>query len=81
MDDAGVKIVLETSKMVRVAMVLLNGICIGTMYKLQGSTISDGCNSFIVPGIGFEEEKTPTVSGKNIMVWHQILGYIREKGH
>ena len=44
-------------------MVLLNGFQFGTMYKLQGITISDGCNSSIVPDIGFKDEITPTVSG------------------
>ena len=43
-------------------------------------TISNGCNSFIVPYIGAEEEKTPTVSGEKVMPWHQRLGHIREKG-
>jgi hypothetical protein len=38
-------------------MVLLKGVWIGTLYKLLGSTISDGCNSSIVPEIGVEEEK------------------------
>jgi hypothetical protein len=61
-------------------MVLLKGLRFGTLYKLQGSTISDGCNSSIVPYIGVEEEITPTVSGEKVMLWHQILGNIREKG-
>jgi hypothetical protein len=54
MDDAGVKMVFEkeTCRMVRGEMVLLKGVWIGTMYKLKGSTISDGCNSSIVPDIG-----------------------------
>jgi hypothetical protein len=42
--------------------VLLKGVRIGNLYKIQGSTISDGCNSSIVPKIGSEEEKTPTIS-------------------
>ena len=49
------------------------------MYKLQVSTISDGCNSFVVPDIGDEEEKTPTVFGEKAMLWHQRLGHIGEK--
>jgi hypothetical protein len=82
MDDAGVKIVFEkeTCRMVRGEMVLLKGVWIGNMYKLQRSTISDRCNSSIVPNIGVEEEKNPTVSGENTMLWHQRLGHIREKG-
>ena len=82
MDDTGVKTVFEkeTCRMVRGAMFLLKGVRCGTLYKFQGSTISDGCNSSIVPNIGFEEEITPTVSGKKVMMWHQRLGHIGEKG-
>jgi hypothetical protein len=50
------------------------------LYKIQGSTISDGCNSYIVPDIGVEEERTLTVSREKVMLWHQRLGHIREKG-
>ena len=83
MDDAGVNKVFEkeTYRMVRGAMVLPNGVRIGTMYKLQGITINDGCNSSIVPDIGVEEERTPTVSGEKVMLWHQRLGHIGEKGY
>jgi hypothetical protein len=82
MDDAGVKTIFEkeTYRMVRGEMVLLKGVWFGTLYKLQGSTIIDGCNSSIVPDIGFEEERTPTVSGEKVMMWHQRLGHIGEKG-
>jgi hypothetical protein len=66
--------------MVQGAMVLLKGVWFGTMYKMQGSTINDGCNSSIVLDIGVEEEITPTVSGEKVMLWHQRLGHIREKG-
>ena len=58
---------------------LLNGVWFGTLYKLQGSTISDGCNNFVVPEIGVEEEKSPTVSRENAMLWHQRLAHIEEK--
>jgi hypothetical protein len=61
-------------------MVLFKGVQFGTMYKLEGRTISDGCNSSIVLDIGVEEERTPTVSGENVMWWHQRLGHIGEKG-
>jgi len=47
---------------------------------MQGSTISDGCNISIVPDIGFEEEKTPTTSREKVMMWHQRLRHIKEKG-
>jgi hypothetical protein len=57
MDDVGVKIIFEkeTCRMARGAMVLLKGVRFGTLYKMQGSTISDGCNSSIVPDTRFEE--------------------------
>jgi hypothetical protein len=58
---------------------LLKGAQIGTLYKLQGSTISDGCNSSIVPDIGAEEEKTPTFFAEKVILWHQRLGNIRKK--
>jgi hypothetical protein len=82
MDDAGVNKVFEkeTCRMVRGAMVLPNGVRIGTMYKLQGNTITNGCNRSIVPDIGLEEENTPTVSGEKVMLWHQRLRHIGEKG-
>jgi hypothetical protein len=82
MDDAGVKRIFEneTCKMVRGEMVLLKRVWFGNLYKLQGNTISGGCNSSIVPDIGVEEERTPTVSGEKVMMWHQRLGHIREKG-
>jgi hypothetical protein len=40
--------------MVREAMVLLKGFRFGNMYKMQGRTINDGCNSPIVPNIRVE---------------------------
>eukprot|EP00253_Pinus_taeda_P025935 PITA_25935 len=50
LDDAGVKIVFEkdTYKMIRGALVLMRGVRSGTLYKLQGSTVVDGCNSSMV---------------------------------
>jgi hypothetical protein len=80
--DEGVKIVFEkeTYMIVRGGMVLLKGVHIGTIYKLLGSTISNVCNNSIFLEIGFEEEKTPTASRENIILWHQILGHIKENG-
>eukprot|EP00253_Pinus_taeda_P026197 PITA_26197 len=51
LDDAGVKIVFrkDAYKMVRGALVLMQGVRIGTLYKLQGSMVVDGCNSSVVP--------------------------------
>jgi hypothetical protein len=81
MDDAGVKTIFEkeTCRMVRGAMALLKGVQFGTLYKMEGSNISDGCNSSIVPYIGVEEEITPTFFGEKVMLWHQRLGHIGEK--
>jgi hypothetical protein len=80
MDDVGLKIVFEkeTYRMVRGARVLPKGVRIGTLYKIHGRNISDGCNSFVVPEIGAEEEKTPSFSGEKAMLWHQRLGHIKE---
>jgi hypothetical protein len=82
MDNAGVKRIFEkeTCRMVRGAMVLLKRFRFGTVYKLQGITISDGCNSSIVTNIGVEEEITPIVFQDMVMSWHQILGHVGEKG-
>ncbi len=79
MDDAGVKIVFEkdTWKMVQGAMVLMQEVWIGTLYKLQGNTVVDGCNSSVVPESGVENL---VASGEKIMLWHQRLGHIGEKG-
>ena len=63
--------------MVRGALVLMRGVRIGTLYKLQGNTVIDGCNSFVVLEGG---EKSLAVSGENTMLWHQRLGHIGDKG-
>jgi hypothetical protein len=60
-------------------MVLLKEFRIGTLFKLLGSIISDGCNNSIFLDIGVEV-KNPRVSGEKTMLWHQRLGHIREKG-
>eukprot|EP00253_Pinus_taeda_P002765 PITA_02765 len=79
LDDAGVKIVFEkdTCKMVRGALVLMQGVRTGTLYKLQGGIVVDGCNSSVVPESGAENL---VVSGERTMLWHQRLGHIGEKG-
>jgi hypothetical protein len=56
--------------------VFLRGVRIGSLYKFLGSTISDGCNCFMVLEIGDEEGKTHVLSGEKSMMWHQILGHI-----
>jgi hypothetical protein len=65
MNDVGVKTIFEkeTCRMAQGEIVLLKGVWFGTLFKLQGSTISDGCNSSIVLDIGVEEEITHIVSG------------------
>ena len=79
LDDACVKTVFEkdTCKMVRGALILMRGVWIGTLYKLQGSTVVHGCNSSMVPENGVENL---VVSGEKTMLWHQRLGHIGEKG-
>ena len=79
LDDAGVKIVFEkdTCKMVQGALILMWGVHIGTLYKLQGSNVVDGCNSYMVPKNGVENL---VVSGENTMLWHQRIGHIGGKG-
>ena len=59
--------------MVQEAMVLLKGFRFGNRYKLQGSIISDGCNSSNFLDIGVEEGKNATVIGEKFMLWHQRL--------
>jgi hypothetical protein len=82
MDDAGVDTVFgkNTCKMVRGAMVLMRGVRCGTLYKLLGSTYTNGCNSSVVPEQRNKEDKTNIVPGKKTMLWHQRLGHIGEKG-
>ena len=79
MDNASVKIVFEkyACKMVRGALVLIRGVRTGTLYKLQGSTIIDGCNSYVVPE---SRAESLAISGENTMLWHQRLGHIGDKG-
>ena len=55
----------------------MRGVRIGTLYKLQGRTVIDGCNSSMVLESGVENL---VVSGEKAMLWHQRLGHIGEKG-
>eukprot|EP00253_Pinus_taeda_P015532 PITA_15532 len=79
LDDAGVKTVFEkdTRKMVQGALVLIQGVPTRTLYKLQGSTVVDGCNSYVILESG---AKNLVISGERTMLWHQRLGHIQEKG-
>jgi len=78
LDDAGVKTVFEkdTCKTVRGALVLMRRVRTGTLYKLQGSTVVDGCNSSVVPKSGAENL---VASGERTMLWRQRLGHIGKK--
>ena len=64
-------------KMVQGELVLMWGVWIGTLYKLLGSIVIDGCNNYVVPESG---AKYLVVSGENTILWHQRLGNIGEKG-
>ena len=66
--------------MVQGVMVLMRGVPCGTLYRLLGRTLIDGCNNSIVPKSKDEESKVPGVSGGDTMLWHQILGHIGKKG-
>eukprot|EP00253_Pinus_taeda_P005426 PITA_05426 len=79
LDDAGAKTMFEkdTCKMVQEALVLMLGVWIRTLCKLQGSTVIDGCNNSVVPKGGAENL---VVSRENTMLWHQRLGHIGDKG-
>eukprot|EP00253_Pinus_taeda_P009995 PITA_09995 len=79
LDDVGVKTVFEkdTCKMVQGALVLMSRVPIEIVYKLQGSTIVDGWNSYLIPKSGVENL---VVSGENTILWHQRLGHIGENG-
>eukprot|EP00253_Pinus_taeda_P023813 PITA_23813 len=79
LDDTGVKAAFEkdTCKMVWGALVLMWGFQIRILYKMQGSIVIDGCNSFVVPESGAENV---VVSGEKTILWHQRLGHIRERG-
>eukprot|EP00253_Pinus_taeda_P032839 PITA_32839 len=59
------------------ALVLMRGVQIGTLYKMQGSTVVDGRNSSVVPESGAENI---VVSREKTMLWHQRLRHIGEKG-
>jgi hypothetical protein len=66
--------------MVRGEMVLMRGVQCGNLYKLLGSTCTNGCKSFVVPEQINKEDKTNIVPRKKTMMWHQRLGHIGEKG-
>ena len=59
------------------SLVLMRGVRIGTLYKLQGSNVVGGCNSSMIPESGAENL---VVFIEKTMLWHQRLGHIGEKG-
>jgi hypothetical protein len=70
LDDVGVDTIFgnKTCKMVRGAMVLMRGVWWGTLYKLFGSTYTNGCNSYVVPEQRNEGDKTNTVPENKTML-------------
>ena len=61
-------------------MILMRGVRCGSLYKLLGRTIINGCNNTIVPESKAEESKVPNISGGDTMLWNQRLGHVGEKG-
>ena len=53
---------------------------IRTLYKLEVSTVSERYNSSIVGEDSSETKRTPSSSIEKIMMWHQRMGHIGEKG-
>jgi hypothetical protein len=82
LDDVGVDTVFGkgSCKRVRGAMVPMRGVQCGNMYKLLGSSYTNGCNNFVVLEKRNEGDKTNTVPEKKTVLWHQRLGHIGEKG-
>ena len=60
-------------------MVLMRGVRYGTLYKLLGIPIIDGCNNSIVLERKNEERKALDVFRGDTMQWHLSLGHIGEK--
>jgi len=58
----------------------MRGVQCGTLYKLLGSTINDGCNNSIVPKGENEEEKTPTISVEKLFCGIEDLYILERKG-
>ena len=59
---------------------MMRGVQYGTLYKILGKTLIDECNNSIVLEEGGKDDKTLTALRGKTMLWHQILGHIREKG-
>ena len=69
MEDTGVRSVFEkdTCKMVRGAMVLMQVIKIGTVYKLLGKTNGNSCNQVAYP----KSDDILSCVTDSTMLWHQ----------
>jgi hypothetical protein len=63
----------KTCNMVQGTMVLMRGFWNANLYKLLGSTISNGCNSYVVLEGENEEDKTLTIYREKTMMWHKKL--------
>jgi hypothetical protein len=55
-------------------------IWIRTLYKLLGSTITDGRHSFVVLEGRHEEDRTTVIDGEKTMLWNKKMAHIGEKG-
>jgi hypothetical protein len=60
-------------------MVLMRGFHCGTLYKLLGSTYTNGCNSFFVLEQKNEGDKTNTIPEKKTMLWNQRQGILEKR--
>jgi hypothetical protein len=58
----------------------MRGVQCGNLYKLLGSTYTNGCNSYVFLEQTNKEDKTNTIPENKTMLWHQRLGHIGEKG-
>ena len=57
----------DTCNMVWGALVLMQGVQIGTLYKLQGGTVIDGCNISVVPEQSLEKIPCYGIKGLDIL--------------
>ena len=57
-------------------MVLMRGFQCGSIYRMFGRTVIDGCNNSIVPENKNEERNVRGVSGGDNMLWNQRLSHM-----
>jgi hypothetical protein len=78
--------------MVRGMMVLMKGVCIGTLYKMLGNVDSTGCNSIIAPKVELNLTQIDSTQAESVqtdstrhdkinptMLWNERMGHIGEK--